>query len=77
VPSLDMWGSHPTKPRSDTNSEEGFSRVENGLEVQLCRFLWRNDDLVGFGALFDWARDIEVNLVQGLFAKMLAALKSC
>jgi hypothetical protein len=71
-----MWGSHPTKPRSDTNSEEGFSRVENGLEVQLCRFLQQDDDLVGFGALFDWAHDIEVNLVQGLFAEVLATLTS-
>jgi hypothetical protein len=71
-----MWGSHPTKPRSDTNSEEVFSRVENGLEVQLCRFLQQDDDLVGFGALFDWAHDIEANLVQGLFAEVLATLTS-
>jgi len=41
------------------NSEEGFSRVENGPEVQLCRFLRQNNDLIGFGALFDWAHDIE------------------
>jgi hypothetical protein len=72
-----MWGSHPTKPRSDTNSEEDFSRIENGLEVQPCRLLQQNDDLVGFGALFDWAHDIEVNLVQGIFAEVLAAPMSC
>jgi hypothetical protein len=72
-----MWGSHPTKPSSDTNIEEGFSRVENGGEVQLCRFLRQNNDLIDFGALFDWAHDMEVNSVQGLFAKVLAALTSC
>jgi hypothetical protein len=72
-----MWGSHATKPRSDTNSEEGFSRVDNGLEVQLCRFLRQNNDLIGFGALFDWAHDIEINPIQGLFAEVLAAPTSC
>jgi hypothetical protein len=77
APTLDMWGSQPTKPCSDTNSEEGFSRVENGLEVQLCRFLRQNNDLIGFGASFDWAHDIEVNSIQGLFAEVLAALTSC
>jgi hypothetical protein len=68
-----MWGSHPTIPRSDTNGEEGFWGVENVLEVQLCRFLWQNTDLIGFGALFDWAHDIELNLIQGFFAEVLAA----
>jgi hypothetical protein len=63
-----MWGSHATQPHSDTNGEECFSRVENGLEVQLCRFLRQNNDLIGFGALFDWIHDIEVDLTQGLFA---------
>ena len=68
-----MWGTHATKPHSDMNSEEGFSRVENGPEVQLCRFLRQNNDLIGFGALFDWAHDIEVNSIQGLFAEVLPA----
>jgi len=72
-----MWGSHPTKPCSDTNSEEGFSGVEKGLEVQLSRFLRQNNDLIGFGALFDWVHDVELNLIQGLFAEVLAAPMLC
>jgi hypothetical protein len=72
-----MWGSHPTKLRSNTNSEEGFSRVENGLAVQLCRFLRQNNDLIGFGAMFDWAHDTEVNSIQGLFAEVFASPASC
>ena len=72
-----MWGTNATKPRSDTNSEEGFLKVENGFEVHLWRFLQQNNDLIGFGALFDWARDIEVNSIRGLFAEVLAAPMSC
>jgi hypothetical protein len=72
-----MWGPHLTKPCSDTNSEEGSLRVENGLEVQLSRFLQQKTDLIGLGASFDWAHDIEVNSIQELFAEVLAAPTSC
>jgi hypothetical protein len=62
-----MWGGHLAKPRYDRNGEEDVPSVDNGLEVQSCRLLRQNNDLIGFGALFDWDHDTGVNLAQDFF----------